>query len=70
MVGKANESWVASISRNQRCRTRKPHYMTSHEQKTIEFFAPDYLRRIVAIVSEMGLCPQKELFPTNLPLNK
>ena len=43
--------------------TRKPHYMTSNEQKKIEFFAPDYLRRIVIIISEMGLRPQKELFP-------
>ena len=43
--------------------TRKPHYMTSKEQKQIEFFAPDYLRRIVTIISEMGLRPQKELFP-------
>ncbi len=43
--------------------TRKPHYMTSNEQRKIEFFAPDYLRRIVTIISEMGLRPQKELFP-------
>jgi integrase len=43
--------------------TRKPHYMTSDEQRKIEFLAPDYLRRIVTIISEMGLRPQKELFP-------
>jgi len=45
------------------CATRKPHYMPSDEQRKIEFFAPDYLRRIVTIISEMGLRPQKELFP-------
>jgi hypothetical protein len=39
--------------------TRKPHYMTSNEQRKIEFFAPDYLRRIVTIISEMGLRPQR-----------
>ena len=43
--------------------TRKPRYMTSNKQKTIEFFAPDYLGRIVTILCEMGLRPQKELFP-------
>ena len=43
--------------------TRKPHYMTDSEQKRIEFVAPCYLKHVVAIISEMGLRPYKELMP-------
>jgi integrase len=43
--------------------TRKPHYMTASEQEKIEFAAPAYLRRVVVIISEMGLRPYKELMP-------
>jgi integrase len=43
--------------------TRKPHYMTGSEQEKIEFAAPDYLRHVVVIISEMGLRPYKELMP-------
>jgi integrase len=42
---------------------RKPHYMTASEQERIEFFAPDYLKHAVVIISEMGLRPYKELTP-------
>jgi hypothetical protein len=43
--------------------TRKPHFMTGSEQARIEGVAPDYLRNIVVILSEMGLRPFKELLP-------
>ena len=43
--------------------TRKPHYMTASEQEKIQFAAPDYLRHVVVIISEMGLRPYKELMP-------
>jgi integrase len=43
--------------------TRKPHYVTSAEQERIEMCAPSYLRNIVVIMTEMGLRPNKELFP-------
>ena len=43
--------------------TRKPHYMMASEQEKIEFAAPDYLRHVVVIMSEMGLRPYKELMP-------
>jgi integrase len=43
--------------------TRKPHYMTCSEQMKIEFAAPNYLRNIVVILSEMGLRYKKELLP-------
>ncbi len=42
---------------------RKPHYMTASEQARIEFVAPNYLKHAVAIISEMGLRPFKELLP-------
>jgi len=48
-----------SVSRS----TRKPHYMTASEQARIEFFAPNYLKHAVVILSEMGLRPYKELTP-------
>jgi integrase len=41
--------------------TRKPHYMTASEQTKIEFAAPNFLRNIVVILSEMGLRYKKEL---------
>lgn len=43
--------------------TRKPHYMTASEQAKIEFAAPNYLRNIIVILSEMGLRYKKELLP-------
>src|SRR5580698_4464490 len=43
--------------------TRKPHYMMASEQEKIEIAAPDYLRHVVVIISEMGLRPYKELMP-------
>ena len=43
--------------------TRKPHYMTASEQMKIEFAAPNYMRNIVVIISEMGLRYKKELLP-------
>ena len=43
--------------------TRKPHYMTASEQEKIELAAPDYLRHVIVIISEMGLRPYKELMP-------
>ena len=43
--------------------TRKPHYMAASEQTKIEFAAPNYLRNIVVIMSEMGLRYKKELLP-------
>ena len=43
--------------------TRKPHYMSASEQAKIEFGAPNYLRNIVVILSEMGLRYKKELLP-------
>lgn len=48
-----------SISRT----TRKPYYLTATEQARIEFFAPNYLKRAVVIISKMGLRPYKELMP-------
>jgi hypothetical protein len=43
--------------------TRKPHYMTANEQMKIAFAAPNYLRNLVVIASEMGLRYKKELLP-------
>jgi integrase len=43
--------------------TRKPHYMSASEQMKIEFAAPNYLRNIIVILSEMGLRYKKELLP-------
>ena len=43
--------------------TRKPHYMTASEQMKIEFAAPNYLRNVIVILSEMGLRYKKELLP-------
>ncbi|HEX4166747.1 MAG TPA: tyrosine-type recombinase/integrase [Bryobacteraceae bacterium] len=43
--------------------TRKPHYMAASEQMKIEFAAPNYLRNVVVILSEMGLRYKKELLP-------
>jgi integrase len=42
---------------------RKPHYMTASEQARIELVAPNYLRNLVVILTEMGLRPHKELLP-------
>ena len=41
--------------------TRKPHYMTASEQAKIEIAAPNYVRNIVIIVSELGIRYKKEL---------
>jgi integrase len=41
--------------------TRKPHYMTASEQAKIELAAPNYVRNIVIIFSELGLRYKKEL---------
>ena len=43
--------------------TRKPHFMTATEQKQIEFWAPNHLKHVITIISEMGLRPYKELMP-------
>src|SRR5215469_10899733 len=43
--------------------TRKPHYMTASEQERIEILAPNYLKHVIVIISEMGLRPYKELMP-------
>jgi len=43
--------------------TRKPHYMPATEQAKIENVAPNYLRNIVVIISELGLRYKKELLP-------
>jgi integrase len=43
--------------------TRKPHYMTASEQERIEFIAPDYLKHVIVIMTEMGLRPYRELLP-------
>jgi hypothetical protein len=43
--------------------TRKPHYMAASEQMKIEFAAPNYLRNLVVIISEIGLRYKKELLP-------
>jgi integrase len=43
--------------------TRRPHYMTSTEQERIELVAPNYLRHVVVIMTEMGLRPYRELLP-------
>ena len=43
--------------------TRKPHYLTAREQALVEFFAPSYLKNVVAIMVEMGLRPYRELLP-------
>jgi hypothetical protein len=37
--------------------------MTASEQMKIEFAAPNYLRNIIVILSEMGLRYKKELLP-------
>lgn len=37
--------------------------MTASEQKTIEFNAPNHLRNVIVIITEMGLRPYKELMP-------
>lgn len=41
----------------------RPHYLTWSEQQRIEGYAPDYLRKIVRIVTETGLRIYKELLP-------
>jgi integrase len=41
----------------------RPHYMTWSEQQRIEFQAPDYLRKIIRIITETGLRIYKELMP-------
>lgn len=41
--------------------TRKPHYRTLSEQERIELAAPAYLRHVIVIMTETGLCPFKEL---------
>ena len=43
--------------------TQKPHYLTATEQQKIEFNAPDHLKNVVVIITEMGLRPYKELMP-------
>jgi integrase len=43
--------------------TRKPHYMTASEQERIEFLAPDYLKHVIVIMTEMGIRPYRELLP-------
>lgn len=43
--------------------TRKPHYMTASEQERIEMLAPNYLKHVIVIITEMGLRPYKELMP-------
>ena len=50
---------------------RKPHYMNASEQRRIEAVAPEYLRNIIVIMTEMGLRPYRELLPirkTNVDL--
>jgi len=42
---------------------QKPHYLTASEQKIIELNAPDHLRNVIVIITEMGLRPYKELMP-------
>jgi hypothetical protein len=37
--------------------------MTASEQVKIEFNAPDYLKNVIVIMTEMGLRPFKELMP-------
>ena len=44
--------------------TRKPHYLTGSEQERIELIAPNYLKHVIVIITEMGLRPYKELMPT------
>jgi integrase len=41
----------------------RPHYVTWSEQRTIEAYAPEYLRNIVRIITETGLRVYKELMP-------
>src|ERR1051326_1007909 len=43
--------------------TRKPHYMSASEQARIAMLAPNYLKHAMAIISEMGLRPNKGLMP-------
>jgi integrase len=43
--------------------TRRPHYMTSTEQERIELVAPNYLRHVIVMMTEMGLRPYRELLP-------
>ncbi|HZP03086.1 MAG TPA: hypothetical protein VFD30_22755 [Terriglobia bacterium] len=40
-----------------------PGYVTAAEQQRIEFCAPNHLKNVVVIMSEMGLRPYKELLP-------
>src|SRR5205823_13348558 len=42
---------------------RKPHYMQTTEQATIEIVAPSYLRNVIVIISGVGLPYKKELLP-------
>jgi len=39
----------------------RPHYVTSTEQAKIEKHAPAYLRNVIRIITETGLCVYKEL---------
>jgi len=41
----------------------RPHYMSWSEQQRIEFFAPDYLKNVMRIITETGLRVYKELAP-------
>lgn len=41
----------------------RPHYMSWSEQQRIEFFAPDYLKNVIRIITETGLRVYKELAP-------
>jgi integrase len=41
----------------------RPHYMSWSEQERIEFFAPDYLKNVIRIITETGLRVYKELAP-------
>jgi integrase len=41
----------------------RPHYMTWSEQERIQFFAPDYLKNVIRIITETGLRVYKELAP-------
>jgi integrase len=41
----------------------RPHYMTWSEQERIEFFASEYLKNVIRIITETGLRVYKELAP-------
>jgi integrase len=41
----------------------RPHYMSWSEQQRIEFFARDYLKNVIRIITETGLRVYKELAP-------